>query len=317
MLSRHGIYLTARTLSPGSRRAFTTTPAPCLPRSRPDSTPASAPKSDTKRPKTGTKTSEKTKAAKKETKPEEKAQPPKLLGLLEQQARLDKSLKRRTAYFKGDSARAEAKLLIQGTSEHHDLDSFLDFAERKALGRETAVFKGTLYEYTVMKGLKEFGFHLERSGKSNDKGIDLIGHWDLPGGPHQIKVLIQCKLSRGTPANIRELDGAHAGAPSEWKGDNVLKLLVSSIATTRGVLQAVQASSSAVGALHIEPDGLTRQFIWNHTAGKRGLAGIGVTGKYQQVATRNPNAAPTTTETLRTVALTWKGKPFSVNTHAS
>lgn len=297
MLGRHGLLSAARSVNCESRRAFTTTAALCLPRNRPEGGPSSGTNPRKHKP---------------EQKGKEIKPKPKLLGLLERQARLDQSLQRRTSHAKGAAAKA-----ARTSQEHHDLQSFLEFAARKKLDPESTVYKGTHYEYTVMESLKQFGFQLHRSGKSNDKGIDLIGHWDLPGEPHQIKVLVQCKVSRATPANIRELAGAYAGAPSEWQGESVLALLASSKAATKGVLQGAQASKSALGVLHVESDGLTRQFVWNHAAGQRGLAGIGVTAKYQQEQSRNPLADQGIKETIKTVTLTWNGQPFSANANAN
>lgn len=298
MFSRHGATSTARSLSRQSSRAFTTTTPSCLPRTRPKSA-----------------TPSKSQSAEDITKwkPEQASgpppgPPPPILSLFEQQARLEQSIKRRVSYAKGKSTTA-AKDLIQSSTEHHDLQSFLTFAKQKGLSSETAVYKGTHYEYTVMESLKQFGFHLHRTGKSNDKGIDLLGHWRLPGKPYEIKVLLQCKLSRGMPASIRELEGAYAGAPSEWQGDSVLALLATSKNLTKGVLDGVQRSHSSLGALHIEPDGLTRQFIWNSIAGDRGLAGVGVTAKYEEVQLKS--GTPMSSKgTIKTVALTWKGQPF-------
>jgi hypothetical protein len=228
---------------------------------------------------------------------------------------LEDSIKRRLAYAKGRLATA-AKALVEDSKEHHDLASFLAFAEQKKLDPDTTVYKGTHYEYTVMESLKQFGFYLHRTGKSNDKGIDLLGHWKLPGKPYEVKVLVQCKLSRGTPSTVRELQGAFAGAPSEWQGDNVLALLATSKSLTKGVLEGVQRSPSSLGALHIEPDGLARQFIWNSIAGERGLAGVGVTTKYEEAQCRNKNAAEGVMQTIKTVALTWKGQPFIAKMNA-
>ena len=112
------------------------------------------------------------------------------------------------------------------------------------------------------------------------------------------------------PATIRELEGAYAGAPSEWQGDNVLALLATSKNLTKGVLEGVQRSHSSLGALHIEPDGLTRQFIWNSTAGDRGLAGVGVTAKYEEAPSKGTTTPVASKGTIKTVALTWKGQPF-------
>lgn len=305
MLSRHGAIITARSLSRESSRAFTTAPAAWLPRTRPDTAKAKAlqPKlRSTEKPSDLPSSEAKPKKADADS-------PTPIISLLEQQVRLEKAIKKRLAYAKGTAATG-AKALIESSKEHHDLESFLAFAEQKKLSPETTVYKGTHYEYTVMKSLKQFGFHLHRTGKSNDKGIDLLGHWKLPGKPYEIKVLVQCKLSRGMPATIREMEGAYAGAPSEWQGNNVLALLATSKNLTKGVLEGIQRSPSPIGALHIEPDGLARQFIWNSVAGERGLAGVGVTAKYEEVQSRSATAAEGVKQTIKTVALTWKGQHF-------
>ena len=312
MLSRHGFSLTARSLSRHSIRTFTSAPASWLPRKRPEGDSDSSSKLQKARSKldSARKKNATISEPKPELEPEPKPKPKPMLGLLEQQARLEKSLKRRTSLAKGKATSGD-KAVIRSSTEHHDLQSFLEFAERKKLNTETAVYKGTHYEYIVLEALKPFGFHLERIGKSNDKGTDLVGHWSLPGEPHEIKVLVQCKVSRGLPSAIRELEGAYAGAPSGWTGDNVLALLSSSKAMTKGVLEGIQRSPSALGALHIDSDGLARQFIWNAVAGQKGLAGVGVTAKYSDEQSRTASAKQGTTQTIKTVALTWNGKPFT------
>jgi hypothetical protein len=296
MSSRHVAICTARSLSRTTSRAFTTGQSLCFPRKRPGAEKQSSPKSAGSPSESQTITYVPPKPV--------VARP--ILGLLEQQARLEESIKRRLAYAKG---RDGTKELIQGTQDHNDLESFLAFAEKKQLDTKTTVYKGTHYEYTVMESLKQLGFVLHRTGKSNDKGIDLLGHWRLPGKPYKIKVLVQCKVSRGMPSTIREMEGAYAGAPSEWQGDNVLALLATSKPLTKGVLEGVQRSPSSVGALHVETDGLARQFIWNSIAGERGLAGVGVTTKYEEAPAR-PAEISGAKQTIKTVALTWKGQPF-------
>jgi hypothetical protein len=305
MFSRHGAISTARSLSRESRRAFSTTTPAYLPRTRLNSVKKSKPQSaeDSTTPKAQL-TEDPIK-----WKPEKAPGPPPILSLFEQQARLEQSLKKRVSYAKGVSSTA-AKALIQSSNEHNDLQSFLAFAKQKGLSSETAVYKGTHYEYTVMESLKQFGFHLHRTGKSNDKGIDLLGIWRLPGKPHEVKVLVQCKLSRGIPATIRELEGVYAGAPSAWQGDNVLALLATSKSLTKGVLEGIQRSQSSLGALHIEPHGLARQFVWNSVAGERGLAGVGVTAKYEEAPSDGDTTPLGVKKTIKTVALTWKGQPF-------
>lgn len=302
MLSRHGFPPIPRFLSRHSIQTFTSAPTSWLPRKRLEGDGDATSKSQKVRPKPGPA------QKKKDEKPKKEATP--LLGLFEQQARLEQALKRRTSQAKGVAASGD-KAAIQGSNEHHDLQSFLAFAERKKLNKETAVYKGTHYEYTVMETLKSFGFHLERTGKSNDKGIDLLGHWGLPGEPYEIRVIVQCKASRGLPSAVRELEGAYAGAPSGWTGDNVLALLSSSKPLTKGVLDGVQRSPSALGALHINPEGLARQFIWNEVAGQKGLAGVGVTANYNAAQSQAHGAKSGGTQTIKTVVLTWNGKPFT------
>lgn len=305
MLSRHGPKFTQRFLKRGSCRALNTTPAFFSPRTRPRHSKDSEPKTEPVI----------YELPKEDVKNDKPAARPRL-SLLEQQARLEKALVRRLAHAKG-AAGAGTKASIQGSKEHNDLAGFLAFAERGKLSRESTVYKGTHYEYTVLESLKQFGFHLQRTGKSNDKGIDLLGHWRLPGKPYEIKVLVQCKVSRGTPSAIRELEGAYIGAPNEWQGDNVLTLLATSKPLTPGVLEGIQRSPSAIGALFIAPDGLVQQFVWNSVAGERGLAGVGVTAKYTQAQSRASDAPEGATKTIKTVALTWKGQPFIARLNAS
>lgn len=305
MLTRHAFLPTTRCLSRLSTRTFTNSSTKCLPRAKPEKEK----KSSLKTPKAKAEPAklQPIKSTKPVGKPIEK--PQHLLSLLELQARLDRSLKSRTASEKGKATK-RTNDLINGSKDHHDLESFIAFAERSKLSKESTVYRGTHYEYSVMKGLKPFGFHLHRTGKSNDKGIDLLGHWELPGEPHQIKVLIQCKISRATPATVRELAGAYAGAPSEWQGDNVLALIVSSKLTSGGVNEAVQQSPSPLGALQIEQDGLVKQFVWNAIAGERGLSGVGVTSRYTQRQSRAASAAKGVQQVMKSLSLTWHGKPF-------
>jgi hypothetical protein len=79
---------------------------------------------------------------------------------------------------------------------------------------------------------------------------------------------------------------------------------------TKGVLDGIQRSPSPIGALHIDSEGLTRQFIWNAVAGQIGLAGVGVTAKYSDEKMRGATAKEGATQPIKTVVLTWEGKPF-------
>lgn len=242
--------------------------------------------------------------------------PQHLISLLDLQTRLDKSLKARTAQVLGKQ-NTKLKEFVQDSKDHHDLNSFVAFAERSKLDTESTVYKGTHYEYTVMEAMRSFGFQLERTGKAGDKGIDLLGHWDLTGKPHQMKALVQCKACRATPAAVREVEGSHAGAPFEWRGDNVLGLIASSSPLTKGAVEGVQRSPSPLGALHIDEQGLIRQFVWNVVAAERGLAGLGVTTKYLDLPSRSKTRSKVPgadTQTIKGVTLTWNGKPFAPKT---
>jgi hypothetical protein len=171
MLSRHGFSLIPRSLSRYSIRTFTSAPTLWLPRKRLEGDSVPAPKLQKAALKLQKARSKNDSPQKKDAAtPKLTPKPKPVLGLLEQQARLEKALKRRTSQAKG-KATSGLKAIIRSSDEHHDLQSFLEFAERKKLDQETAVYKGTHYEYVVMEALKPFGFHLERIGKSNDKGL--------------------------------------------------------------------------------------------------------------------------------------------------
>ncbi|KXL45684.1 MAG: hypothetical protein FE78DRAFT_79794 [Acidomyces sp. 'richmondensis'] len=168
------------------------------------------------------------------------------------------------------------------TPKHHDLLSFLAYAERSNLNKTSNVYKGTHYEYTVAAALESYNFILQRTGRSNDLGIDLVGHWMLPGSNGKvteafgsdIPVLIQCKFAKPTPSMIRELEGTYVGAPAGWNGPNVLALLVSTQQATEGVRAAVQRSKWPLGVVQVTRSGVTRGFLWNAVASEAGLQGL-------------------------------------------
>ncbi|RMY87465.1 hypothetical protein D0862_10693 [Hortaea werneckii] len=187
------------------------------------------------------------------------------------------------------------RLLPLTSQKHHDLASFLEYAERTSLNPKSTVYRGTHFEYTAAQALGDYAFKLRRTGRSNDLGIDLVGHWHLPasstttagsdqpdGGNtgHTMPVLVQCKASKLTPSMVRELEGAYIGAPAGWRGDGVLAVLVSTVPATKGVSAAVQRSQWPLAVMQIERDGILRQFLWNAKAAEAGLTGLGVTTKY-------------------------------------
>ncbi|KAI7231957.1 hypothetical protein KC330_g6157 [Hortaea werneckii] len=187
------------------------------------------------------------------------------------------------------------RLLPPTSQKHHDLASFLEYAERTSLNPTSTVYRGTHFEYTAAQALGDYAFKLRRTGRSNDLGIDLVGHWHLPASStttagsdtpdagaagHAMPVLVQCKASKLTPSMVRELEGAYIGAPAGWRGAGVLAVLVSTVPATKGVSAAVQRSQWPLAVMQIERDGILRQFLWNAKAAEAGLTGLGVTTKY-------------------------------------
>lgn len=238
-------------------------------------------------------------------------------GLLERQAKLETSIKRRVALINGRAAKLRRlqeeangvdssqdlppRVAATASSPHHDLASFLDYAAKAKLKKSTTVYKGTLYEYAVAEALKAYDFSLSRVGRANDLGIDLIGHWTLPGAPYKLRVLIQCKMGKPMPSLMRELEGAYSGAPAGWQGEDVLALLVSAREASPGARQAMQRSKWPIGILQATVDGHVKQFLWNAAAAERGLAGVGVTVKYGGTKSDSDE------EGDGIIALTWLG----------
>jgi len=194
------------------------------------------------------------------------------------------------------------RLLPPPSRHHNDLESFLAYAARTNLTAKSSVYRGTHYEYTCINTLQSPGYSLtlHRTGRANDLGIDLLGHWTLSasngstqrsqGQERQtIKVLAQCKASTPEPRMIRELEGAYAGAPAGWRSPStavgttgVLALLISTGEVTKGVQTAMQRSRWPMGFLQISPEGVLRQFLWNNCAASVGLEGVGVTPQYEE-----------------------------------
>ena len=222
---------------------------------------------------------------------------------------------------KSTSASKLPPRLVQPSPNHHDLDSFLAYATRVSLNKATNVFKGTLYEYSVAAVLSRLNFTLHRTGRSNDLGIDLVGHFHLPkvgkaartrkANSLELKVLVQCKALKPTPSMVRELEGAHAGAPAGWRGDNVLALLVASKAATKGVRDALQRSRWPMGLVQVTSEGEVKQFLWNAVAEEIGLAGLGVTVKYADSTNgvkEDDEEAQREGKVQSSIALTWLGE---------
>ncbi|KAF1823641.1 uncharacterized protein K489DRAFT_394181 [Dissoconium aciculare CBS 342.82] len=179
-----------------------------------------------------------------------------------------------------ENHRAPRVALLQSSLNHHDLASFLEHASRTKLKTTTSVYKGTHYEYTAAEALKTYNFDLRRIGRSNDLGIDLLGIWRLPQEPRELKVLIQCKMSKPSPSMVRELEGAYVGAPAGWRGNDVMGMLISVHPTTAGVRESMQRSRLPLCFAQITATGEVLQFLWNSAAKETRLTGMSATTIY-------------------------------------
>ncbi|TID26893.1 endonuclease resolvase hjc trna endonuclease [Venturia nashicola] len=211
---------------------------------------------------------------------------------------------------KNEKKSVKMNTIAHGSDQHNDLSSFLDYATRLELAETSTVYVGTHYEYTVSSSLQSLGFHLTRTGRASDYGIDLLGHWSVSSLPKPIRVLLQCKAhNKGlTPANVRELEGAFPGAPAGWRGGGVLGFLVATNQATKGIREALIRSHLPMGFLQVTAEGTVLQFIWNHEAAQQGLEGMGVTIRFTpqtQEKERDGNGLE------QEIALTWKGWTLS------
>ncbi|KAK4541680.1 hypothetical protein LTR36_007824 [Oleoguttula mirabilis] len=204
------------------------------------------------------------------------------------------------------------RLLPPTSQKHHDLASFLAYASKASLNPNSTVYRGTQFEYTVAHTLRSLDFMLQRTGRSNDLGIDLVGHWMLPAQTphsHTMPVIIQCKAAKTTPAMVRELEGAYAGAPAGWRGEGVLGMLVSIQHTTKGVAEAVQRSRLPLAVMQVTREGTVKQFIWNAVAAQAGLEGLGVAVRYAPEGARAVDQGSGTVAPVgQTIVLTWMGE---------
>jgi hypothetical protein len=202
-------------------------------------------------------------------------------------------------------------MIVPGSEQHNDIQSFLDYAERLELSQTSTVFVGTHYEYTVASTLQNLGFDLTRTGKASDYGIDLLGHWNVPSLPKPIRVLLQCKAhNKGlAPANVRELEGAFPGAPAGWKGGGVMGFLVATNQATKGMRDALIRSHLPMGFLQVTAEKRVLQFVWNHEAAQQGLEGMGVTNRFTPQLDEKGSVEGNGLE--QEIALTWNGWTLS------
>lgn len=168
------------------------------------------------------------------------------------------------------------------TSNHHNLTSFLDYAERSGLDPKSTLYVGTHYEYTVARVLSRYGFYLQRIGGQSDYGTDLLGTWTVPSSKEPLRVLVQCKaISRKSAPNlIRELEGAFVGAPVGWRGHGVLGIFVTEKPSTKGVRDSLGRSRWPMAFMSCTREGRVQQLLWNQRAEEEGLEGLGVGTRY-------------------------------------
>jgi hypothetical protein len=203
---------------------------------------------------------------------------------------------------------------MSSSQKHHDLASFLEHASRTGLKTTTSVYKGTHYEYTVAEALKGYNFALQRIGRANDLGIDLLGIWHLPQEPRELKVLIQCKMTKSSPSMVRELEGAYVGAPAGWRGADVMGMLVSTHPATAGVRESLQRSRLPLCAAQITTSGEVLQFLWNSAAKDARLTGMSATTTFTTTAISKSSSKNSGPSAQGIVSLLWLGKPWRGNT---
>ncbi|KAL1981376.1 hypothetical protein VTN96DRAFT_2719 [Rasamsonia emersonii] len=167
---------------------------------------------------------------------------------------------------------------------HHDLPSFLSYAERTGLPASSTTYVGTHYEYTVLQSLRRFAFALHRVGGRDDAGIDLVGTWHLPRRAHALRVVVQCKALKTKlgPNLVRELEGAFRHSPVGWRTSEKVAILVSPREATKGVRDAMARSDYPLFWIMMERDGTIRQALWNGKVEALGLGALGVETRYRE-----------------------------------
>lgn len=160
---------------------------------------------------------------------------------------------------------------------HSSLESFIHHASLQKMDVESTVFRGTMYEYTVLQALTQIRFDLYRTGGADDKGIDLRGTWrlldedddddddeDREIANHAIPVVCQCKneAKKIGPKHVRELCGIA-------RSRDTLLVLASASHYTEKALQTCMASKDPVCLLVVDrfdDGGGLRQIVWNVAA---------------------------------------------------
>ena len=193
---------------------------------------------------------------------------------------------------------------------HHDLPSFLNYANLASLSPTSTTYVGTRYEHLCASSLSRLSFSVTRTGGRSDAGIDLLGTWKLPTLPYPLRVLVQCKAHKAKilPETVRELEGVAAGAPEGWRNDRTIGVLCAKRPATKGVREAVKRSGTPIVWIMIEDtgnrDGRVRQVLWNQKVSELGAEGMAVGLRHVCEM-----GEPMDSEAV----LLWKGKPWESN----
>ena len=193
---------------------------------------------------------------------------------------------------------------VSTKATHTDIASFLAHATATDLSPTSTYYFGTLYEYTVLRALREFNVSLHRTGGTDDKGVDLRGRWLLPRHTHYsdgIPVVVQCKAEKRPmgPKYLRELEGA---TTAEEHGTIVLLATLSRF--TEGARRVVMGSERAMGVVLVggyEIGGKVAQIMWNAAAGRLLGNELGVKTVF------DPGSAEDGETVGSKVVLTWNG----------
>ncbi|MCJ1316793.1 hypothetical protein MMC15_002114 [Xylographa vitiligo] len=179
---------------------------------------------------------------------------------------------------------------VPPSSQHTSLQSFLAYARDTKLSTSSTTYVGTYYEYLCALSLRRLGFDLTRTGGRADAGIDLLGSWQLPDASHPLRCIVQCKKlkAKAGPNLVRELEGAFAGAPTGWRGEDVVGVLCASREATKGVREAIRNARRGLMWCQIEDIGedvgRVRQMLWNQRVGALGAEGVSVGIRHMLVA---------------------------------
>lgn len=130
-------------------------------------------------------------------------------------------------------------------------------------------------------------------------------------------MLVQCKATKAKPApeRIRELEGAMAGAPEGWRGENTVGVLCAKQAATRGVREAVRRCGIPVVWVMVEEEhdgagkGRVRQVLWNEKVAAMGAEGVAV-GVRHAVSRHGGDEGKAAGGLEKEAVLLWEGREW-------